>query len=615
MSILSRLREQRRAAAADEATRAQEAARIAELTAEAAEFDRLVQRFFEADGGDAKRAALEPVMLTERFDILFGHYIRANWFGGADEAFVRTLEQDRMVLRYVASDAVESIDDAWADLFATPPAALAAKVSRLHEISGQPETRSDADLVDEAVALADAIAADPWFSNACLFLRCSVLREGGVCRGYRWRLRHDDPADLDRSLDAIDRVLEIAPPGWPWLPGELTNGAQALLERYDRDHELRDIELAIHAAEDAITRALPNELDMGIYHGTWARALQAMAREVDDGMYWAAAADAYGQAAANLPESAYRRRGYLDDLAVCLVQAQRTPSRRTRPPGILAGNQVELSRMMANDPELASRITIVPKNSLQIEDNEMPRGIDDAIELQRSSRASYEPGTHSWIVSTGNLAATLLLRASNGGGTAIEDEDTARELAAELLAHPAVAGDARMGAHSHMAEVGRLRWRRDADATKVGETTQAYQAAVDIAEDLIDGRGIDIARQWGDWAAAREAWREAAGAYDAALRLQQLLVAREPVARVCAAAPVNRHHVGARGGTGLLPCRRRGPRRAGDRRRASAAHVGVAAADVDRRRSAAGERRRRARRALRGRSREARRAGSRAGVR
>ena len=124
MSILSRLREQRRAAAADEATRAQEAARIAELTAEAAEFDRLVQRFFEADGGDAKRAALEPVMLTERFDILFGHYIRANWFGGADEAFVRTLEQDRMVLRYVASDAVESIDDAWADLFRDAPGGL-----------------------------------------------------------------------------------------------------------------------------------------------------------------------------------------------------------------------------------------------------------------------------------------------------------------------------------------------------------------------------------------------------------------------------------------------------------------------------------------------------------
>lgn len=73
-----------------------------------------------------------------------------------------------------------------------------------------------------------------------------------------------------------------------------------------------------------------------------------------------------------------------------------------------------------------------------------------------------------------------------------------------------------------------MRWCRDADATKVGETTQAYQAAVDIAEDLIDGRGIDIARSWGDWAAAREAWHEAAGAYDAALRLQQLLVAREP---------------------------------------------------------------------------------------
>jgi hypothetical protein len=513
----------------------------------------LVQRFIRADSWPASQALVErhPALLSDGADDILTEW-RALASSRGDRAAEHALEVHQSLLRRYR----EVGDAAFAEVLAPGvPAALRpswiAAEAAYERYRARP-SRAAADAAIEAITPVlphDGLAAVPAAARA------GMRQAAGTLHGERYQRHGGSPADLDAAVTCFAAAVGDLPDDDPDYPSYASALGNVLGMRFEERGDPADLDAAIGWSRGAAV-AMPTHERWWILHNLSANLgirYEMLGRPADLAEALATARDAL---ASEPPETArtvlahgvavllldrYERDGALDDLRSCIDVARAAGS---------AGPRQERAALLVL---LATALQRHAEHvSAAAELDEATGLVGDAVRLlgKRSPHLPVAFGVLGQLYLTrfefnGTLAD--LLAAHDAYARALSRADPATPHAALLLsgkgrivatlASLGLAGFSLDMAVSDLAAAAsaadriprlrpfllanlaaglaarhRMRRRPDDLEAAAGAYRQACAAA--LTDDL--EVALNAALDWGDWAATRDSWAEAARAYDLA---------------------------------------------------------------------------------------------------
>lgn len=310
-----------------------------------------------------------------------------------------------------------------------------------------------------------------------------VLSGQGTVSIERYR-RSGDAAHLQAALDLYTRALEACPPAAPQRSVHLSDLGTVYRLRYLSTGQLRDLERAAASMDEAIALTDPGA-------PSWAALLTTR------GLL---NLDAYNQTGL----VAAVEDGISDLTEAVAAQSPRAPRR----PDI----QASLASALVLRTELAALTA-----DIQAEDDD----IGNAIELLESA-LSLTPGEAAMRAQyLGALGDARLSRYRQADDLA--DLDSAIELLDQAWRSSGESGQG--GLADRRARAYRLRWTRRHSDDDLHRAVEMYERASRPGPGQGPGQVAESALEWGRWALDRQAWPEAARAYQRCLESIIVLLA------------------------------------------------------------------------------------------
>jgi CHAT domain len=336
--------------------------------------------------------------------------------------------------------------------------------------------------LDRAVQLAEMVVAE-----------VPANEEGGVTYlgtlALLLRHRYHDAgrdADLDRAIEINERLVDNLGERQRELMPVLNNLAQDLMARFNRDARITDLDRALDLRERALALVpagsderpgLLLNLGVGLTNRFRLRGLTA---DLDR------AVEALDAALTGLPEGHPERPGFLSSLAAALRQRAEAQGQ--------AGGAVE-----------------------------EPPDLRRVVELYEEALGQARPGSRLYDLNAVALAGALVERYQYSLEARLLDRTI--DLVEETLPRR-VSRQRRIDAISLLGDALRLRYDRTGDADDLARGIAAYQFCC-TEGDFAPMNVIVDADNWGQWAADRGSWDEAARAFRCALDARRLLYQRQ----------------------------------------------------------------------------------------
>lgn len=483
-------------------------------------YEEMLRRFYEAGTAEEAMACIEPVMLTTQYDIWLGNYILEIWKAGNLE-LAAALEDRRFLLQRCPVFGVETAFGEFG-LWEDPPRDWISKIEAIGAAADAARLQPDVARIDAVIEILSPIVADPRFGDNPPRLTSQLRNELG-----QWFLERSrkvcSTSDLDTALEMFEAAITLAPEEWPYWPIYLTNGSTAMVDRFHRDGSLRDIEIAVGNAEEAIERALPNELNLAHYYAAYGSALMELGRATDDGWYWSCAAGALETATALAHPASDARVKWFDNFNTASRMAEVTPAQANTPPGIVGHNYADLHRKLQTDPDFANKVTLVPKAVAHLGKDEVPSDSDGLIRHFRASLSAQPMGSLAHAKTASTLAALL---AETRAPEARDEALNLIKAAVPSLPKPSEDRVKVLMAQAQLVSETSPREPNEEDAANE-EATNLFRTACREAEELAAPIGTVAAQTWGDWASGHESWDEAAEAYQLGQRIQRSIASRQ----------------------------------------------------------------------------------------
>jgi CHAT domain-containing protein len=466
------------------------------------------RKFFKARTIEARSSAIRPEMLTDEYDNWLAGHLRSVWMA-RDDDLAHWGELDRITLNYCRE--VE-IAQALRELDLNYPAEWQARLEKLSLRTGTQRPDDLASTVERLqtwLAGRDADQLSPYQRSRLERLIGDALSELSLTR--------EGTSTMDAAVAHYEAAIQLLP-DLDCLAAEFYAAASMVQnKRHDRTHSLRDLDLILDNAELAISGALYGQLDLCDYHGIWAAGLRKVGELTGDALYWEAAAGAYSQAAELSRPRDRRRSFYVEALGVCGLNATLGKIYESLPNGLSGSTTVEWERKMRATPELRDRFVIVPKNELELSEQETPHDLQDVLEAAERRLRQEEPGSLGAANQGLTIAQLLLERFRLSSDTA--DVKRANELATSALS--TLAGEDLVDAYRIRADVLAL---QEASGEEIADI---LVTGMRIARDYPSLRGLDLARDCARHAVTGQDWHQAAEAYSAAEHIHAALVQRQ----------------------------------------------------------------------------------------
>jgi len=271
--------------------------------------------------------------------------------------------------------------------------------------------------------------------------------------------------DLDLAIGVLAEAYELAEDDSPILPRCLNLLGGALSLRYERTGDLADLEQSIAAQRAGVQRALPQDrpLLLGSLGAELRRRYQHSQDENDLNEALAAFEEAVRLAPPDSPELAYHL-------------------------GNLGASYAERFYQAAD-----------------------PGDLDRAVEQMRAAVAATQPGSGARAYALNNLGTALGTRYSASKEPKdLEDAVEAWSQACRLAPRDST----QLPAYLNNLGYGlALRYDLSRDAQARRAATRAYEQACKLGLEAAPAESLRSARNWGEWAARRKAWAEAARGY------------------------------------------------------------------------------------------------------
>lgn len=339
-----------------------------------------------------------------------------------------------------------------------------------------------------------------------------ILNNLGLLLRERYAHLGGSKEDVDRIIEVQEEALNRAPADFSYLPSIFVNLGIALRERYTLMGQLEDIERAVWAYQQAVARLpddapeLPGHLS-SLGGGLFVRySHTGQFADLDHAL------DAFQRAVSLTPDSSPDLPLYLSNVGIGLRARYRFTQKREDIDQSIRAFQQAVEATEQNAPLLHYFLNgLAACLHDRYELTGQREDLEQAIETFRKAVPPHQVASFHLSEYYNNLGLALRSRFLHTGSV----EDLEQATAFLRAALPFIPADSQLFV-DHRHNLGlclRDRYEHSQQPEDKRQAIEAFEEAcqkgLQVAPDVV----LSSARRWGDWAAERHAWPEAARAY------------------------------------------------------------------------------------------------------